>query len=80
MAEIVEFRAETRDWLEENCPKGARGPGQVASGSTKVEIENPDTQLWLDRMAEKGWTAPAWPKEYGGGGLDREEHRVLLEE
>ncbi len=80
MAEIVEFRAETRDWLEENCPKGARGPGQVASGSTKVEIENPDTQLWLDRMAEKGWTAPAWPKEYGGGGLDREEPRVLLEE
>ena len=80
MAEIEEFRAETRAWLEENCPKGAIGPGQVPSGSTKVKIENPDTQLWLDRMAEKGWTAPAWPTEYGGGGLDGAEHRVLLEE
>ena len=80
MAEIEEFRAETRAWLEENCPKGAIGPGQVPSGSTKVKIENPDTQLWLDRMAEKGWTAPAWPKEYGGGGLNGAEHRVLLEE
>lgn len=54
MVEIEEFRAETRAWLEENCPKGAIGPGQVPSGSTKVKIENPDTQLWLDRMAEKG--------------------------
>lgn len=80
MAEIEEFRAETCAWLEENCPKGAIGPGQVPSGSTKVKIENPDTQLWLDRMAEKGWTAPAWPTEYGGGGLDGAEHRVLLEE
>ncbi|MCZ6867911.1 MAG: acyl-CoA dehydrogenase family protein [Gammaproteobacteria bacterium] len=80
MAEIEEFRAETRAWLEENCPKGAIGPGQVPSGSTKVKIESPDTQLWLDRMAEKGWTAPAWPKEYGGGGLNGAEHRVLLEE
>ena len=80
MAEIEEFRAETRAWLEENCPKGAIGPGQVPSGSTKVKIESPDTQLWLDRMAEKGWTAPAWPKEYGGGGLNGGEHRVLLEE
>lgn len=80
MVEIEEFRAETCAWLEENCPKGAIGPGQVPSGSTKVKIENPDTQLWLDRMAEKGWTAPAWPTEYGGGGLDGAEHRVLLEE
>lgn len=80
MVEIEEFRVETCAWLEENCPKGAIGPGQVPSGSTKVKIENPDTQLWLDRMAEKGWTAPAWPTEYGGGGLEGAEHRVLLEE
>ena len=41
----------------------------IATGSTKIKIENPDTQLWLERMAEKGWTVPTWPKEYGGAGL-----------
>ena len=31
-------------------------------------------------MAERGWTVPKWPKEYGGGGLSNEEARVLREE
>jgi alkylation response protein AidB-like acyl-CoA dehydrogenase len=31
-------------------------------------------------MAERGWTAPAWPSEYGGGGLDRGEAKVLTQE
>lgn len=73
------FRQEVREWLEANCPEGARGPGDVATGSTKRKLD-PDTKLWLDRMAEKGWTVPNWPKEYGGAGLSSEEHRVLLQE
>jgi alkylation response protein AidB-like acyl-CoA dehydrogenase len=80
MSELADFRAETRAWLEENCPPGARGPGQVPTGSTKVKIEDPDTKLWLDRMAERGWTAPLWPREYGGGGLNRDQYLILLEE
>lgn len=74
------FRAETRAWLEENCPPGARGPGEVSNGSTKIKIKDPDTRLWLERMVEKGWTVPNWPKEYGGGGLTTAEYVVLLEE
>jgi alkylation response protein AidB-like acyl-CoA dehydrogenase len=31
-------------------------------------------------MAEKGWTTPTWPKEYGGGGLSPAEARVLTQE
>jgi acyl-CoA dehydrogenase len=31
-------------------------------------------------MAERGLTAPTWPKEYGGGGLDKAEAKVLQEE
>jgi len=77
---LESFRKEVREWLAENCPEGTRGPGEIATGSTKRKIENPDTKLWLDRMAEKGWTVPNWPKEYGGGGLSPEEHRVLFEE
>ncbi len=31
-------------------------------------------------MAEKGWTVPEWPVEYGGGGLDKAHAKVLREE
>ncbi len=79
MADLERFRAETRAWLEMQCPPAVRGPGQIASGSTKVKLQ-PDVRLWLDRMAERGWTAPTWPKEYGGGGLSAAEARVLGEE
>jgi alkylation response protein AidB-like acyl-CoA dehydrogenase len=80
MAAISDFRAQTREWLAQNCPPAARGPGQIPTGSTKIKIENPDVRLWLERTAEKGWTAPMWPKQYGGGGLTKEEYVVLIEE
>ena len=31
-------------------------------------------------MAGRGWTAPEWPAEYGGGGLSKAEAKVLREE
>ena len=80
MSELEAFRAETKAWLEENCPSGARGPGPISNGSTKIKITDADTLLWLERMIEKGWTVPNWPTEYGGGGLSNDEYLVLLEE
>ncbi len=80
MSDLAQFREETRAWLEENCPPGARGPGEVSNGSTKIEIKDPDTRLWIERMVEKGWAVPSWPKEYGGGGLSKDELVVLFEE
>ena len=80
MSDLNAFREETRAWLEEFCPPGARGPGEIATGSTKVEIENPDVRIWLERMAERGWTVPTWPKAYGGGGLSLDEARGLYDE
>lgn len=78
-SELEQFRQETRDWLERHCPPGARGPGTIPLGSTKVELDQ-DTRLWLERMAEKGWTVPTWPKEYGGADLDRPRYEILIEE
>ena len=80
MDSIEEFRDETRAWLEENCPSGARQPGQIPTGSTKINIQDTDTRTWLDRMIEKGWTTPTWPKEYGGGGLSNTEYMTLIQE
>ena len=80
MADIDDFRAETRAWLEDNCPTGARGPGPISTGATSIAIDHEDTQLWLDRMIEKGWTAPVWPTEYGGGGLKTDQYMTLIQE
>ena len=84
MSELEQFRQETRTWLEENCPAAMREPARgfddFYSGGRNPEIDHPDQKLWCDRMAERGWTVPHWPKEYGGGGLDKDELKVLREE
>jgi len=84
MTDIEAFRAETRAWLEANCPPSMRS--QPASeeefvwGGRNFKFPSEDAKLWLERMAAKGWTAPVWPKEYGGGGLSKAEHAVLQSE
>jgi alkylation response protein AidB-like acyl-CoA dehydrogenase len=83
MSALETFRVETRDWLQENCPLSMRrrlDPGEALGGGAKRTSPNPDSYLWLERMAERGWTAPTWPTEYGGGGLDKDHFLVLLEE
>ena len=77
----MDFRSETRTWLEANCPDSLRrGLGGYTAGGRKAVYGNPDTKLWLDRMAERGWTSPTWPRDYGGGGLCNEENMILDEE
>ena len=77
----MDFRLEAREWLESNCPDSMRrGLGGYTAGGRKATYPNPDTKLWLDRMAERGWTAPTWPREYGGGGLTNAENMILDEE
>ena len=79
----MSFREEARDWLEENCPPTIRrpgGPNEGTGGGRRATYPNPEVKLWLDRMAERGWTAPTWPREYGGGGLDKTQATVLAEE
>ena len=77
--EKEEFRLETRTWLQTNCPEGAKGPGQTAWGSSKIALER-DVALWLERMSERGWTVPTWPKEYGGADLENDLYPILIQE
>jgi len=78
------FRRETRAWLEANCPAEMRQPvtedGDVCWGGRSWKFKNEAQKTWLTRMAERGWTVPDWPKAYGGGGLSKDEVRVLREE
>lgn len=83
MEALDKFREETRSWLEENCPASMRTPmpdTQMPWGGRQGEFPNPDTKVWLDRMGARGWTAPEWPAEYGGGGLSKAEARILQQE
>ena len=84
MSDLDQFRQETRTWLEANCPEAMRQPVKgfedIYNGGRVPEIDHPDQKVWCDRMAEKGWTVPHWPKEYGGGGLSAEEVKVLRQE
>ncbi|MBD3646301.1 MAG: acyl-CoA dehydrogenase family protein, partial [Pseudomonadales bacterium] len=83
MSDLETFRKETRAWLEENCTESMRTPGsedETVWGGRRETFKNPDSKVWLERMAGKGWTCPTWPKEYGGGGLSHQENMVLQQE
>ncbi len=90
MANLETFRKEVRDWLDRNCPQSMRWPvdrvgnatmdDELVWGGRKWKWTNPEAKAWLEKMAERGWTAPTWPKEYGGGGLSKAEAKVLAEE
>ena len=80
MTNLEVFRQETKDWLEINCPPEMRKPGDVSWGGRNAKFLHPDQEIWLERMGEKGWTCPTWPKEYGGGGLSKEKNKILQEE
>lgn len=84
MSELEQFRQDTRVWLEENCPQSMRTPikgfEDLYNGGRNPEVAHPDQPVWCERMAQRGWTVPHWPKEYGGGGLSKDEVKVLREE
>src|SRR5262249_22364069 len=57
------FRNETRAWLDANCPPSMRAPGsedETVWGGRRETFPNPESKIWLARMAERGWTCPMW--------------------
>ncbi|WP_371185604.1 acyl-CoA dehydrogenase family protein [Thalassotalea maritima] len=77
---IEQFQQETRAWLEANCPPAMRTPipdGELVWGGSQVEFVNEEQRQWFNAMRDKNWFCPAWPTEYGGGGLDAKQVKVL---
>jgi alkylation response protein AidB-like acyl-CoA dehydrogenase len=62
-AEEEAFRKEVHDFIEKECPPTLRGK------DVNFFQELPNLVEWRKKIAEKGWIAPAWPKEYGGAGM-----------
>ena len=75
-----EFKKDVRAWLSENCPPSICEKDADYSPGFSMQYRTGDSKLWLERMAAKGWTAPMWPKQYGGGGLSFTENSILQKE
>ncbi len=89
MNDLESLRSEARNWIERNLPTSLKGVGTHSVtdagdsyiwGGKRAKWTNQDAKLWLERMGKKGWTAPTWPKEYGGGGLSQAEAQVIEQE
>ena len=84
MAALDKFRKETRAWLEANCPPEMRKPMTADDdtfwGGRNAKFSSEPQRIWFERMRDKGWTVPHWPTEYGGGGLDGEEAKIVRQE
>src|SRR5207342_3334048 len=84
MADLDNFRSETRSWLEANCPAEMRTPMRgekdLCWGGRHFQFQSDAQKQWLDVMGSRGWTVPDWPTEYGGGGLSPAEAKILKEE
>ena len=69
------FREDVRAWIKINFPTSLAGNDPTVAGYT-AELES-DHDLWRQRLADKGWGAPTWPKQYGGAGLSQREERII---
>jgi alkylation response protein AidB-like acyl-CoA dehydrogenase len=83
MFDLDAFRESIRSWITQHAPKSLHGTrrGRFDGywGGRKATPE-PDVRRWFDAALERRVTAPTWPVEFGGGGLSRDEARVLDEE
>lgn len=74
--EVEQFRAELRAWLSANLTDelvaARRHPGRDDVFET--------LRTWNRTMADAGWAAVSWPREYGGRGATVLEQLVYTEE
>ncbi len=66
------FRSTVRTWIEANYPPDIRNPPR--------RLHWNENKVWYMKLAEKGWLAPGWPREYGGMGLSPSKMLIMIEE
>ena len=75
-SDTATFRQTVRDFLRANLPPGWKGIGALGAD----EAHHFANDVWRPVLAEHGYLAPAWPAEFGGGGLSELEQVILVEE
>ena len=66
------FRAECREWLAHNVPRGRR----PEEGPAMRDFD----RAWQRRQFDGGWAGVSWPKDYGGRGASVLEQLIWFEE
>ena len=83
-ADEAQWRKEVRDFLDKEYPadlkSGRGGGGNEGEGLFRGPNESSAMKQWRAALGSRGWVAPAWPKEYGGAGLDIKRQFILNEE
>ena len=74
------FRTEVREFIAANFPEELKNKGNALAGVEGPSKETPAQKAWREAVGERGWGTPTWPKEYGGGGLNRKQAAILNEE
>lgn len=69
------FRDEVRAFLAENLPSSWQGIGALPRAERLTF-----TDQWRTITAERGLLTATWPREYGGLGLGKIDHLVVVEE
>ncbi|MEX2081760.1 MAG: acyl-CoA dehydrogenase family protein [Dehalococcoidia bacterium] len=70
------LRAEVRAFLKQNVSDADAGSGFMARGDDSFER----AKEFNRKLAQRGWIAPAWPKQYGGLEASIKEQVVFNEE
>jgi alkylation response protein AidB-like acyl-CoA dehydrogenase len=73
--EQLQFRDEVRAFLRDSMPPHLRAKAEVDG-----HFEHDESMEWHKILYAKGWAAPHWPKEVGGGGFDPTRRFLLMEE
>jgi len=73
-AEDQAFRDEVRRFLDENLSEDLREAGRKTGG---VFADFSAGLRWHKLLAQRGWSAPGWPKEHGGTGWNA-THRYIF--
>ncbi len=66
------FRTEVRTWIANNYPDAIR--------NAPKRLHWHENKPWFDKLAAKGWLAPAWPREHGGMGISAAKQLIMVEE
>lgn len=76
--ELAEWRGTVRSFVKQNWK--ADEEADEEAGILGPDDSGGRVSRWLDKLAENGWLAPAWPKKYGGADMSVLEQFVLSQE
>ncbi|MDH3047231.1 acyl-CoA dehydrogenase family protein [Gordonia alkanivorans] len=69
------FRDEVREFLRTELPADWRGVGALPASQREEFVAS-----WRKRAGARGYLAVTWPEQYGGRGLGKVDHLVVVEE